>query len=220
MRKSVQVKAVGVRGRSAPTSVGAQPRWVAPNSVPADDPYVADSVALYRLFNVAGALLYVGISDAPKRRFQEHAESKSWWYLVSRWTVTWHPDRATAIAAEATAIVAEGPAYNVAGVPTSTQGATAEEWLAVLVRRRPTVDELDYLFSLLMRMRSLPQWPAPRRVWPVCEAENVYFLAWERASRSTLWCHKQTVERWNDEQITAWYAWNGKPVPASLRRGS
>jgi predicted GIY-YIG superfamily endonuclease len=217
VRKLAQVKAGGARGRSAPTSVGAQPRWIAPNSVPTDDPYAPDSVALYRLFNVAGALLYVGISDAPKRRFQEHAESKRWWYLVSRWTVTWYPDRATATAAEASAIITEVPAYNVAGVPTTTTGATAEEWLTALHRRRPTLDELDYLFRVLMCTRSLPPTSSPRMIWPVREAEDVYFLAWARASRFTLWCHKQTVEQWNDEQITAWYAHVGKPIPIGLR---
>ena len=34
--------------------------------------------ALYRFFDTAGALLYVGITDAVKRRFAEHSAQKPW----------------------------------------------------------------------------------------------------------------------------------------------
>lgn len=68
--------------------------------------------ALYRLYDEAGALLYIGISHQPEVRFEQHADQKEWWPLVDRREVEWFGDRLTAATAEAAAIRSEDPEHN------------------------------------------------------------------------------------------------------------
>jgi hypothetical protein len=69
---------------------------------------------LYRFFNGAGDLLYVGITHRGLKRWSEHAEEKSWWLEVSATTTKHFPDRESAVQAETAAIRSENPRYNVA----------------------------------------------------------------------------------------------------------
>ena len=96
--------------------------------------------ALYRLFDAAGTLLYIGISDNLKKCFAQHAATKPWWPDVARRTVEWHPSRAEAAAAETAAIRAECPSLNIAGAVPPPLAAPAT----------PTVDraELAALLAL------------------------------------------------------------------------
>lgn len=68
--------------------------------------------ALYRLYDEAGTLLYIGISHQPEVRFEQHAKLKNWWPQVTRREVQWFDDRPTAAAAEAAAIRSEDPEHN------------------------------------------------------------------------------------------------------------
>jgi prevent-host-death family protein len=68
--------------------------------------------ALYRLYGEGGALLYIGITNDPTARFEQHAGDKEWWPSVNRHTVEWFEDRPSAAKAEADAIRAEDPAHN------------------------------------------------------------------------------------------------------------
>lgn len=74
---------------------------------------LATSTALYRLEDANGALLYVGISDDPLRRWGEHAGDKPWWPDVAHLSFEWHPSRTDALLEEARAIKAEQPQYNI-----------------------------------------------------------------------------------------------------------
>lgn len=67
--------------------------------------------ALYRHFARDGTLLYIGVSHEPKVRWEQHP----WWKqgLSARQTIQWFPFRREALAAEAAAIAAEKPLYNV-----------------------------------------------------------------------------------------------------------
>lgn len=69
--------------------------------------------ALYRLFDVDRQLLYVGIGFDPAARWRAHAVEKDWWHLVADKVVTWHDSREAAEVAEAEAILAERPRFNV-----------------------------------------------------------------------------------------------------------
>jgi predicted GIY-YIG superfamily endonuclease len=69
--------------------------------------------ALYRLRADDGGLLYVGISEAPLRRWPEHASDKEWWPEVTSFSLEWFETRDAALAAEASAIRAEAPKCNV-----------------------------------------------------------------------------------------------------------
>jgi len=70
-------------------------------------------VGLYRLFDDADALLYVGIGNRPSRRINSHRSLKRWWHQVARTEIEWHPTRTDAERAEAAAIRNEQPLYNI-----------------------------------------------------------------------------------------------------------
>ncbi len=69
--------------------------------------------ALYRFFDEAGDLLYVGITVDIGARWNAHSKDKPWWSDVRSCTVEPHPDRPAVLAAERAAIVAERPKHNV-----------------------------------------------------------------------------------------------------------
>jgi len=70
--------------------------------------------SLYRFYDVDGTLLYIGITNQRHWRFQQH-EGKEWWPQVATATVTHYLTRSEAQCAEAAAISAEHPVYNVVG---------------------------------------------------------------------------------------------------------
>lgn len=72
-------------------------------------------VALYRFYDRHEALLYVGISNDPRRRLKEHAAAKSWYPRIQHQAITWYDSEAQARAAEDRAILGERPEYNIAG---------------------------------------------------------------------------------------------------------
>lgn len=70
--------------------------------------------SLYRFYNAAGKLLYIGITDNPRRRFREHGKTKLWWAEVTVREIVHLPSRAELVAAERAAIIKERPLYNIA----------------------------------------------------------------------------------------------------------
>lgn len=72
-------------------------------------------MALYRLFDASGALLYVGISHSPFcDRLHAHKGDKSWIKQVTTQTIEWYETRWDADRAETVAIATEHPRYNIA----------------------------------------------------------------------------------------------------------
>lgn len=84
-----------------------------------------ESTALYRFYDAADRLLYVGITSDPADRWARHAAEKPWWPEVARHAVEWLSSRDAALAAEAAAIVAEEPLHNVMGTPRQREATTA-----------------------------------------------------------------------------------------------
>ncbi len=68
---------------------------------------------LYRFFDAANRLLYVGIAGNPGRRFSEHGKDKGWWTNVARSTMEHFATRDAALTAERAAIIDEKPVHNV-----------------------------------------------------------------------------------------------------------
>lgn len=68
---------------------------------------------LYRLFDVDGTLLYVGITGSLGQRWEQHVATKHWWDQVTRTEIERFPDRDLAAAAEKVAITTERPIYNL-----------------------------------------------------------------------------------------------------------
>lgn len=71
------------------------------------------SVALYRMYDAEGALLYVGQTANIGRRLAAHATEKSWWSEVARIDLAHFANRDSATAAESHAIEAEAPRHNL-----------------------------------------------------------------------------------------------------------
>jgi hypothetical protein len=69
--------------------------------------------ALYRFFDDAGELLYVGITMNPAARWKQHQGDKHWWTEVANITVEPHANRKMVLEAERLAIITEKPRYNI-----------------------------------------------------------------------------------------------------------
>lgn len=69
---------------------------------------------LYRFYDDTDRLLYVGVTMNPPRRFRTHEGTKVWWAEVSHIALESYLERSDVLAAEASAIRAEQPLYNVA----------------------------------------------------------------------------------------------------------
>lgn len=83
---------------------------------PARGGVLSAPTTLYRFFDERDQLLYVGIAGNPGRRFDQHAkgpDGKPWWPRVVRSTMEHFDTREAALAAEAAAIITEGPLHNV-----------------------------------------------------------------------------------------------------------
>ncbi|MEU1434010.1 GIY-YIG nuclease family protein [Streptomyces sp. NPDC005786] len=76
-------------------------------------PLAPTPVAVYRLRDQRKRLLYVGVTDNLEHRWTGHAADKVWWADVATRSVEWHPTRTHALVAEAAAIRAEEPLYNI-----------------------------------------------------------------------------------------------------------
>lgn len=69
--------------------------------------------ALYRHFDAAGRLLYVGISLNAIGRLAQHRNSAQWFAEIARVDVEWLPTREAAIRVERQAIAKENPKCNI-----------------------------------------------------------------------------------------------------------
>ena len=68
---------------------------------------------LYRFWHYR-ELLYVGKTTNPPARLKQHKADKSWWLMVTHQTMQHLPNQAALDKAEAIAILAEEPRFNVA----------------------------------------------------------------------------------------------------------
>jgi hypothetical protein len=71
------------------------------------------SCSLYRMRDLNGRLLYVGITGVGPTRFSAHRHDKAWWHLVSSIDIEHFASRAEAVLAEQVAIREEKPRYNI-----------------------------------------------------------------------------------------------------------
>lgn len=68
---------------------------------------------VYRLYDIEGRLLYIGMSTNPLGRIPQHRSRKPWGKQIAYYDVAWHPDREAAKDAERRAIHAEDPLHNI-----------------------------------------------------------------------------------------------------------
>lgn len=99
---------------------------------------MAERTALYRLYDNAGTLLYVGAAKDPSRRFRDHRAEKSWWHEVAQDSVEWFETPFHALKAEVEAIKREAPRYNIRSTEAHNleKSATARSLSSEARRRR------------------------------------------------------------------------------------
>lgn len=90
--------------------------------------------ALYWLYGADDALLYVGITDDPERRFKQHAYLKPWWGDVVRHELQWFPNRPAAARAEVEAIEDHDPVHNGTHSPSRARRINQDQVDAAGVR--------------------------------------------------------------------------------------
>jgi hypothetical protein len=73
----------------------------------------AKPTTLYRLYDAAGVLLYVGVATNPGGRLKDHAKGKPWWPDVADVRVELYGTTKDTAQAERTAVRAENPKHNV-----------------------------------------------------------------------------------------------------------
>jgi predicted GIY-YIG superfamily endonuclease len=86
-------------------------------------PLTNRSHVLYRMYDSARQLLYVGITFDPRTRWKAHGEDKAWWTDVSSIDVQHFTSRTAADRAERRAIRSDRPLYNVAHSARPTTGS-------------------------------------------------------------------------------------------------
>lgn len=92
---------------------------------------------LYRVYDDADRLLYVGISDGPFLRLGQHSSSARWVEYATKVTLQRYTDRETARDAELAAIQGEDPVWNLAG----RSADRFVQWMAAYPDGNP--DEID-----------------------------------------------------------------------------
>jgi hypothetical protein len=110
---------------------------------------VYNGTSVYRFYDQAGVLLYVGVANRPAERWADHS-GKPWWHLVARTELERYPTRAEALRVEAESIRYEHPRYNqlVPNLDGSVRGAHLRaDSLALAKRRGPRT----------VRQKPLPQ---------------------------------------------------------------
>lgn len=109
--------------------------------------------ALYRLYDAGGALLYIGRSVNPKRRWTDHRKEMPWWPEVARKDVEWLPVVGTdAWAAEFYAIRTENPLYNKCGFGFGFDGQALGPVLPAGVPPQPHGTRIAYMCRELRPM--------------------------------------------------------------------
>jgi predicted GIY-YIG superfamily endonuclease len=83
--------------------------WKAAEAAKAED---CRETALYRWWDEADILLYIGVAGDLGSRTKGHVKGSSWMEFVARSAVERHPTRGAALAAETAAIKAEHPLFN------------------------------------------------------------------------------------------------------------
>ncbi|WP_080128042.1 MULTISPECIES: GIY-YIG nuclease family protein [unclassified Actinoplanes] len=78
-----------------------------------------DPCCIYRFYNDAGVLLYVGITGSPSVRFESHRANSAWWGQadLTRTLVYWRETKGHAEAEEIAAIIVKRPVFNIAHRP-------------------------------------------------------------------------------------------------------
>lgn len=95
---------------------------------------VPERTAVYYIRGEAHVLLYIGMTNHPSVRWNQHQAVQPWWDELRSLTVDWYDSRPEAEDAERAAILAEQPKYNMTYLKPTRLGR--ERWsLEVAIER-------------------------------------------------------------------------------------
>lgn len=111
------------------------------------------STELYRHYDPAGVLLYVGVSLYGLARLKDHSNQSAWFERIARVEIERFPSRDAALKAEQDAIAKEKPLYNIRHKQKDLMSAPPDERIEpVAVRRRTAADMLDCSESTVLKL--------------------------------------------------------------------
>jgi hypothetical protein len=113
--------------------------------------------ALYRFFGKAGVLLYVGITASLPTRLSNHRGDKPWWTEVVDIKIAHYGNRVEVLAAEAAAIKAEKPVWNVKHNRGSASPPRSKRSLSAAERAYPHIQAWEFT-SRSGHTRTEPLW--------------------------------------------------------------
>ena len=101
--------------------------------------------AVYRIYDHAGELIYIGASYNPPLRIKYHLATKPWRGEIGRFEVEWFACKASALEAEGAAIRDARPRYNRAsGSPARDLSDSGYHGFLSAVRARRRFDGTPY----------------------------------------------------------------------------
>lgn len=165
------------------------------------DPTAPSSVAVYHLYNDARALLYVGITNDPKKRFAQHAKDKRWWWEVCTWEIYWCDTRDEAERYESRVIREQYPAYNIAGAQkTPPEMALIRKWGGERRPKRAAIFDLDVTYVYWRQAESLRADAC--RMWTDGTLGEIYYYMLSVASKKDVRKHLDYARSWDQERLT------------------
>lgn len=117
---------------------------------------------VYRHFDAAGALLYVGVSLSAIQRLAQHADNSHWFAQIARVEIQNFNSREEALAAERRAIADESPKHNIKRPKEAKQQpqaieASAKDIVRQVVRFKPLYTPHEAADTLRINVRSVNQ---------------------------------------------------------------
>jgi hypothetical protein len=173
--------------------------------------------ALYRLYDRADRLIYVGISDQLGERWERHLRKMPWWPEVQRMTSEWYPDRAAAAVAETDAIQHEQPIQNVkdAGpIATLTPQEVARIGQSIAEMKRALI---RFEVSLGLRPHRAERPERPRRRPSLLEDKLLRDLDEVLGTERVRLSHIPQMLRMHDPEYVPYRSLTGRDIGTVLR---
>lgn len=155
---------------------------------------MSDQTTLYRHFNTAGELLYIGISIDAFNRYKQHAKEKAWIGEITSTTYEPCETREIALLAEKLAIQREKPKYNIIFnkiVSEKPEKIVLEKPEKIVFRKKP--DDLFRLTKKMLKEVSKLE---------IYKDKNIFYKPWPPDENYTL---DETHELLNSRVYRAYY---------------
>ena len=160
----------------------------------------AAPTTLYRAFDDAGRLLYIGIAVNWASRWERHRQRSAWFDEVARLDLRTYPTRSSAALAEAAAIRAEKPVHNIEHTDRDTRPEQWRKRKANMADRLSSVEgnlNPDSLVGSFFHSGARPGWQGCVVAEPASSVYLVELFSW--VHRGSTEQHLVPLQRMIDE---------------------